>query len=74
MELDGLDSMLSVCDETDIGILHGLVSGDSYEEICGKYFVAINTIKYRIKKLVAAAHAADKADLINRIRMHKLNI
>lgn len=74
MELDNLDSMLSACDEADIGILHGLLSGESHETICETHFIALNTLKYRIKKLVSAAGAEDKNDLIRRIRKYRLNI
>lgn len=73
-ELDRLDGMLSVCDETDMGILHGLLRGETYESICETYFVAVNTVKYRIKKMVAAAGVSDKAELIERIKRYKLNI
>lgn len=74
MELDGLDRMLSLCDETDLGILRGLLAGETYEEICGRHFIAVNTLKYRIKKLMAAAQVSDRAELTERIRKHKLSI
>lgn len=74
MELDSLDSMLSTCDETDLGILHDLLTGATYEEICEKQFIAVNTLKYRIKKLTAAARVSGKNELLARIQKYRLNV
>lgn len=74
MELDSLDGMLSACDETDLGILRGLLSGATYEEICESRFIALNTLKYRVKKLASAARVANRAELVERIQKHRLHI
>ena len=74
VELDRLDGMLSGCDETDLGILHGLLQGLTYEDICEVHFIALNTLKYRVKKLVSAAGVSNKAELVERIRKHRLEL
>lgn len=74
MELDHMDSMLSVCDEIDLKILSGLLHGEPYSEICERNFIALNTIKYRVKKMISNAKVTDKNELIHRIRYYGLQI
>lgn len=73
-ELDGLDAMLSLCDETDLAILRHLLAGQTYERICERLFISENTLKYRIKKLVSSARADSKTSLLNIIRRYRLNL
>ena len=51
-DMEVLDNMLSGCDETDIEILYDVTNGSTYEKIAEKHYLAINTVKYRIKKML----------------------
>jgi len=51
-DMEMLDRMLSLCDETDISILADISEGETYEAIAEKYFLAVNTVKYRVKKML----------------------
>jgi DNA-binding LacI/PurR family transcriptional regulator len=49
--IDRLEYMLANCDKIDMAILHGLIIDKTYEEIAESNNIAINTVKYRIKKM-----------------------
>ena len=61
MEL--LDRMLTECDETDLSILADVMKGDTYADIAEKRYLAINTVKYRIKKMLESASVESRKDL-----------
>ena len=73
-ELDGLDAMLSLCDETDLALLRGLLEGKTHEKICEQLFISPNTLKYRIRKLQSAARFESKTRLIEAIRRYRLEL
>jgi DNA-binding LacI/PurR family transcriptional regulator len=49
--IEKLEYMLVNCDEIDMTILHGLTIGKTYEDLAESNNIAINTVKYRIKKI-----------------------
>jgi DNA-binding LacI/PurR family transcriptional regulator len=49
--IDRVEYMLANCDGIDRGILHGLIIDKTYEQIAELNNIAINTVKYRIKKM-----------------------
>lgn len=59
-----IENMLSLCDATDQTILSMLLAGKPYEEISADCFLALNTVKYRLKKLMEACGAESKKQLI----------
>lgn len=73
-ELDLIDRMLSACDDVDLKILSGLLRGESYNEICEQTFTSLNTVKYRIKKMISNANVENKNELIRRIKEYGLYI
>ena len=66
-QMEKLDKMLSECDETDIQILKGIVDNQTYEDISEENFVAVNTVKYRIKKMLSTADVSNKKELLERL-------
>jgi len=63
-DMEMLDNMLSGCDETDIAILSDVTNGSTYEKIAEKYYLAINTVKYRVKKMLDAVGVDSRRSLI----------
>ena len=63
-QMEALDNMLSSCDETDLSLLSDISEGMTYECIADRHYLAINTVKYRVKKLLELARAASRRDLI----------
>ncbi len=63
-DMEALDNMLSGCDATDIAILYDITNGSTYEKIAEKYYLAINTVKYRVKKMLDTVGADSRRSLI----------
>lgn len=63
-EMEALDRMLSLCDETDISILSEVTAGETYETIAEKHFLAVNTVKYRVKKMLDVVGCDSRRSLI----------
>ncbi len=63
-----IENMLLLCDETDSKIINLLMLGFSYEEIAEKLFCALNTVKYRVKKMKENCNCVSKKEMINIIR------
>ena len=63
-DMEALDNMLSCCDETDLAILCDITCGSTYEKIAEKYYLAINTVKYRVKKMLDCVSADSRRALI----------
>ena len=63
-EMEALDIMLSNCDETDLAILADVTSGMTYEKISEKHYLAINTVKYRVKKMLDTVGTDSRRALI----------
>ena len=66
-DMEALDMMLSSCDATDISILYDITAGLTYEKISEKHFLAINTVKYRVKKMLDTLSLESRRDLIARL-------
>ena len=67
-DIELLNAMLLNADETDIAILSDLESGITYEDISSKRYIAVNTVKYRTKKMMEKAGVSSKRDLISKLR------
>ena len=63
-DMEALDNMLSNCDETDIAILSDITAGMTYEKIADKHYLAINTVKYRVKKMLDTVGTDSRRALI----------
>lgn len=67
-----IENMLLQCDETDSEILNLLLAGYSYEEISDKVFCALNTVKYRVKKIKDLCNCERKKDIVELIGKYSL--
>lgn len=56
------ENMLSFCDKTDFTIISMLLDGSSYEQIAEDCFISVNTVKYRLKKLMDIVGAKNKKE------------
>ena len=52
----------------DRTIIECLLREESYDSISESCFVTVSTIKYRVKKMIGTAEAADRRDLIRLLR------
>jgi hypothetical protein len=71
-KIDTLERMLINCDETDINILKGLFKGWTYEKLCEINLMAVNTIKYRVKKMENNLGVRNKGELLDCIKSYDL--
>jgi DNA-binding LacI/PurR family transcriptional regulator/DNA-binding CsgD family transcriptional regulator len=72
-EIDTLEKMLNGCDEVDIDILWGLLKGWTYEKISEENSIAINTVKYRLRKIETNIGLRSRNELENYLREIDLN-
>ena len=66
--IEQLNAMLLDVDDTDVKILSELDNGATYEDISEKYYIAVNTVKYRIKKMMENAGLTSKRELVAMLR------
>ncbi len=69
-ELIRIENMLILCDEIDSEIINLLMSGYSYEDIAEKLYCALNTVKYRVKKMKETCGCESKRELIGMIKSY----
>ncbi len=69
-EMMALEKLLDSIDEVDRSILNGLLSGKSSAELTEDCYLTENAVKYRLKKLLATAGAADRATLVTLIKKY----
>lgn len=72
-EIDSLNEALLNMDETDRNILVLLENGAKYETIADTCYVSLNTVKYRIKKIMRITKQKNKADLLAIFKKYKLD-
>ena len=66
--LERLDGMLMECDAADLGILAALMRDETYAAMSESLYLAINTVKYRIKKMTEAAGVSTRRELQSLLR------
>ena len=69
-DLIRIENMLLLCDEIDSEIINLLMVGYSYEEISEKLYCALNTVKYRVRKMKEACGCESKRELIGMIKSY----
>jgi DNA-binding LacI/PurR family transcriptional regulator len=72
--IERLEYMFVNCDGVDMSILHGLTAGKTYEEIAESNNIAINTVKYRIKKMENNLGIKNRSELCGYLAEFDLNI
>ena len=73
LSMERLDRMLTDCDEIDIKILKDITENVTYSEIADKYYMNVNTVKYRLKKMLDTVGAASKKELLEIISAYGLS-
>ena len=61
--MERLDGMLTMCDDTDLSILAALMRDETYACISERLYLAVNTVKYRVKKMTEAAGVSSRREL-----------
>jgi DNA-binding LacI/PurR family transcriptional regulator len=72
--IEKLEYMFANCDRVDMAILHGLRAGKTYEGIAELNNIAINTVKYRIKKMENNLGIRNRAEHRGRIAEFDLDV
>lgn len=67
-----LENLLLNCDDVDRTILRCLLRGDHYNTIEENNYISLNTIKYRINKMIKNAGVEDKNGLLALIRSYDI--
>ncbi|HBF15978.1 MAG TPA: hypothetical protein DDW30_09945 [Clostridiales bacterium] len=58
-----LEKMISICDETDLGIIRHILQGTPYEAIAEDLHLARNTVSYRIRRLANSISLSSRSEL-----------
>jgi hypothetical protein len=72
--IDRIEQMLVNCDDTDIGILHDVMSEKTYEDISEIHSLAVNTIKYRVKKMENHMNVKNRSEFIEYLKFFNIDI
>lgn len=72
LSMERLDRMLTDCDGTDIKILKDITENVTYADIADKYYMNVNTVKYRLKKMLETLGVASKKELLEVITHYGL--
>ncbi len=66
-DMENLDRMLDSADDTDLEILAEAAGGATYEAIAENHYLAVNTVKYRFKKMMDTAGVSGRRELLARL-------
>ncbi len=69
-----MEAVLAGCDDLDLAILRGLFAGARYEELAETLFISVNTLKYRVKKIMAAAQVHDRRELTTLMAKYEIKL
>lgn len=72
-EIDLLNETLLNMDEADINIVILLNNGAKYETIADACYVSLNTVKYRIKKILKISKRKSKTELLALFKKYKVD-
>lgn len=59
-----LENCLSQCDKLDMEIVHGLLHDISHETLAEQLYISSGTVRYRLKKIYAAANVETKSEFL----------
>ncbi|MBQ4556305.1 MAG: substrate-binding domain-containing protein [Clostridia bacterium] len=58
------ENLLLNCDELDIGIINGIIAGDTYPKMAEQLYTSENVISYRIKRMYRLTGTSTKTELV----------
>ena len=70
--VERLNRMLSQADETDLKILRKLLENKTYEDIAEETYLATNTVKWRVKKMLDTVGVKTRKDLTELLKENRL--
>lgn len=65
-----LENLISHCMPVDFAIIKGLLAGTMYHHIAESCFIAENTLKYRIKRMLELTESGSREELLLLIRQY----
>ena len=68
--LNSLEVFLTRCDVSDYTILLGLMNNKTYEQIGMQHYFSIDSIKYRMRKMMANSHTNNRRELLNMLKKY----
>ncbi len=63
-DIFSIEALLLSCDELDMGILDGILAGDTYPSIAERLYTSENVISYRIKRMCKITETSKKSELV----------
>ena len=63
-EIYALERLFSVLDEIDLRIICSMVESVPYEQIAEKEFIAVGTVKYRVKRMLSVSQKSSREELL----------
>lgn len=60
-----LQNLLNLCDLIDFYIISGIMSEMTYSQINERYYISIDSIKYRIRKMIEFCNFPSRKELVN---------
>lgn len=73
-EIDTLERMFVNCDDTDMSIIRCILKGFTYEKISEFHSMAVNTIKYRVKKMEHNLNVKSRREFLDYLKQFDFNI
>lgn len=73
-EVDRLEKMFLAMDETDIKILEELKNNVKYEDVAEQLYISINTIKYRMNKILRSGNFKSKGELFLALKKYHMHV
>lgn len=62
------DRLLNICDETDLRLIRGLLTGETYDSVSLKTYLTVDSLKYRKKRMMKAVNCEDNEEFAALLR------
>ena len=72
VDIDIIERMLINCDSLDINIINSMIKGYTYEKISEINHMAVNTIKYRIKKMENYLNVKSRKEFLEYLKKYDI--
>ena len=72
--IESIEKMFLLMDDLDLNILIAFQNKMKFEEISEKYFVSVNTVKYRVNKMLANGEFSSRDDLFQTLHKYRISL
>ena len=72
VDIDAIERMLINCDNLDMNIINGMIKGYTYEKISEINYMAVNSIKYRIKKMEDSLNVKSRKEFMEYLKKYDI--